>query len=59
MKVGKENENVNLRRVEETLYSVRDRARRDQNAKQSLFQAYLNSVTARLERRVHPGLSPC
>lgn len=33
MKVGKENENVNLWQMEETLYSVRDLTRRDENAK--------------------------
>lgn len=52
MKDGKEKENVNLRKMEETLYSVRDRTRRDQNAKQSGSQAYFNSV--RLERPVPP-----
>jgi hypothetical protein len=33
MKVGKENENVNLREMGDTLYWVRDRTSRDKNAK--------------------------
>ena len=44
MKVGKENENVNLRGMEETLYAVRDGTRRDQSAKQTGCQAYYDSV---------------
>jgi hypothetical protein len=44
MKVGEEKENVNLRKMEKTLYTVRDRSRRDENAKQSGSQAYFNSV---------------
>jgi hypothetical protein len=49
---GKKKENVNLRNMEETLYSVRDRIRRDQNSKSVWIQAYFNSV--RLERPVFP-----
>ena len=47
MKVGKENENVNLRKKDETLYWLRDRTRLDENAKQSGSQAYFNSVRQR------------
>ena len=44
MKVGKERENVNLRKMEETLYSVRDRTRLNENAKQSGSQTYFRFV---------------